>query len=87
MFRFLKSIFSFEHKEAFDRFVLENGIDLADLSSFEIDEADELEKQRKRCPFEEFDDAFYEMEPICDYLSKYARKNISEFAQPITAAE
>lgn len=68
-----------EHKRLFDDFIAKNGIDLTDLSSFDIDEAEEFEAQNQRYPFEEYDEAFYETEPLEAYLKSFVRKNLKEF--------
>lgn len=68
-----------EHRAHFDRFVSENGIDVKDLSSFIIEDVNEYEAQTKRYDFDAFDQRFYEMKPICEYLSAYARANITVF--------
>ena len=56
-----------------------NKIDLTDLSYFDIDEVDEFEEKTQAYPFDEYDDAFYNMEPIETYLKKYIREHITDF--------
>ncbi|MBO4423042.1 MAG: DUF4375 domain-containing protein [Clostridia bacterium] len=68
-----------EHKNLFDSFVSDNGIDVSDLSSFMIDDSAEFEAQTKRYPFDDFDNAFYKLEPIQDRLIPYIKDHISEF--------
>ena len=75
----LDEIKALEHKKAFDTFVKKNNIDLNDLSSFDIEDVSEFEQQNERYPFEAFDDAFYDMKPIQDYLTEYIEKNIEQF--------
>ena len=68
-----------EHKQLFDSFISDNGINVGDLSSFIIDDVAEFEAQTKRYPFEDFDNAFYELKPIQDQLIPYIKDHISEF--------
>ena len=68
-----------DHQKLYDDFVSKNNIDLTDLSSFNIDDVDEFEDQNKRYPFEEYDNAFYEMEPLETYFKKYVKDNLKDF--------
>ncbi len=68
-----------EHKENFDKFVKDNNIDVNDLSMFESDDVDEYIEKTELLDFDKFDEKFYELEPIQDYLVKYARENIEKF--------
>ena len=68
-----------EHKRLYDDFVQQNGIDLCDLSSFDVDDLEEFAEQYDRYPFDDYDDAFYEAEPLETYLTKYARENLNDF--------
>lgn len=63
------------HKNLFDKFIADNNIDLHNLSSFDIDDVDEYEKQTERYPFDDYDDAFCDMEPLEIYLKKFAREH------------
>ena len=65
-----------QHRKAFDDFITQNNIDVTDLSSFVISNVKEFEEQTKRYPFDDFDDAFYEMESIESYLIPFVRENI-----------
>lgn len=83
----LEEVQAFPYKELLEKFVRDNGILLDDLSSFVIEDFDELQdefaKQSARYPFEEFDDAYYELygeEPLGDFLEKYCKEHIGEFA-------
>ena len=62
-----------EHKALFDGFIARNNIDLTDLSSFKIEDVEEFEERMERYPFDEYDDAFYDFEPLQVYLEKFAR--------------
>ncbi len=68
-----------EHKRLYDDFVQQNGIDLCELSSFDVDDLEEFAEQYDRYPFDDYDDAFYEAEPLETYLTKYARENLNYF--------
>jgi hypothetical protein len=68
-----------EHKKLYDDFIADNGIDVNDLASFDIEDLEEFAEKYERYPFDDYDDAFYEMEPLEAYLTKYAREHISEF--------
>ena len=76
---YLSIIGANDHKELFDRFIADNNIDLSNLSSFDIDDFDEYDKQAKRYPFDDYDDAFYEMKPLEEYLKKFAREHLEDF--------
>lgn len=67
------------HKALFDDFILKTGIDLNDLSSFDCDDAEEFEGQYQRYPFDEYDDAFYDMEPPEAFLKKFIRERLDDF--------
>ena len=68
-----------DHKALFDGFISKYGIDLSDLSSFEISRVRDFEKQAARYPFDEYDDAFYALDTLETPLVAYIRKNISAF--------
>ena len=68
-----------DHKKLYDDFISKCGIDLNDLSSFDIEEVSEFEEQNQRYPFDEYDDAFYDMEPLETYLKKFIRENVKDF--------
>ena len=68
-----------EHKRLYDDFVQQNGIDLCELSSFDVDDLEEFAEQYDRYPFDDYDDAFYEAEPLETYLTKYAREHLNDF--------
>ena len=62
----------------FDGFIARNNIDLTDLSSFKIEDVEEFEERMERYPFDEYDDAFYDFEPLQVYLEKFARAKTDE---------
>lgn len=68
-----------EHKKLYDGFVSANKIDLNDLSSFEIGSVRDYEKQTKRYPFDDFDNAYYELRSLEEYLTVFAKAHIEDF--------
>lgn len=76
---YLEAIGANDHKKLFDDFVAQNQIDLTDLSSFEIDDVSEYESQTERYPFDDFDDAYCDLEPLENFLKAYVKKQITEF--------
>lgn len=75
----LKTIGAIEHKELFDSFISNNNIDVKHLDSFIIYKVKDFEKQMARYPFDMFDDAFYNLEPLDQKLISYIRKNLNDF--------
>lgn len=76
---YLSAIGAKEHKKLYDEFIAKYEINVDDLSSFDLEDLDELEEQYERYPFDEFDDLFYDLEPLETYLTKYARENLRQF--------
>ncbi len=68
-----------EHQKLYDDFVRDNGIDLTDLSAFDIKRADDFEKKAQMYPFDDYDDAFYNMEPLMTFLTSFVRANLAQF--------
>lgn len=68
-----------DHRKLFVDFVTDNRIELDDLSSFMIDDINEFEEQEARYPFDAFDNAFFAIKPIQEYLTEYIRLNINAF--------
>ena len=68
-----------DHQRLFDNFVYDNKIDLTNLSSFDVDDIDEYEKQTQRFNFDEYDDAFYSLKPLEAYLKKFIREHLEDF--------
>lgn len=75
----LGTIGALEHKELFEAFVNKYGIDTNDLSSFKSDDVEAFLAQYKRFPFDEYDNAFYKMKPLRDYLVEFVKENIDAF--------
>ncbi len=76
---YMSAIGAEDHKRLYDGFLEKYKIDPADVSSFASNDWEELERQYERYPFDEYDDAFYDMEPLETYLTKFARENLVEF--------
>ncbi len=76
---YMSAIGAEDHKRLYDGFLEKYKIDPADVSSFASSDWEELERQYERYPFDEYDDAFYDMEPLETYLTKFARENLVEF--------
>lgn len=72
----LNAVGAEEHRELFDGFIRKHEIDLDDLASFASEE-EETEKY-DRYPFEEFDEAFYELETLERFVVDYIKENIEE---------
>lgn len=68
-----------EHRALYDGFVSKYEIDLEDLSSFDSDTSEEFIMQYERYPFDEYDDAFYQLAPLETYLIPYIKANIDRF--------
>ena len=67
------------HKELFDQFIIKHNIDLQDLTSFRIEKIEDYQKQYERYPFDDYDNLFYELEPLQNYLVPYVKKHIEKF--------
>ena len=73
----LKAVGAEEHRQLFDDFIRKHEVDLDDLSLF----GDEEEPDAARfegCPFDEFDDSFYELETLEHYVSDYLKAHMDE---------
>lgn len=68
-----------DHRSLYDGFVSKYEIDLDDLSSFDSDTSEEFIEQYERYPFDEYDDAFYQLKPLETYLIPYIKANIDKF--------
>lgn len=68
-----------DHKNLFASFIGKYNIDLSDLSSFKIQCTRDFEKQMLRYPFDEYDDAFYELESLEIPLTAYIKQNLDAF--------
>lgn len=68
-----------EHKKLYDTFIEKHQINLFDLSSFDCETVETFQSQYERYPFDEYDDAFYELEPLQNYLIPFVKKHIKKF--------
>ena len=68
-------------KTLFDSFIAENGIDVTDLSSFEIKSIEDYEAQTQRFDFDAFDERFYDDEHLHGQIIAYARRNIDRLLE------
>ena len=68
-----------EHKKLYDAFIEKHQINTNDLSSFDSDTIEVFQSQYERYPFDEYDDAFYELEPLQNHLVPYVKKHIEKF--------
>lgn len=75
----LEKIGAAEHKNLFDGFVKKYNINVNDLSSFDSDDLDAFSAQYDRFPFDEYDDAFYTLKPLEEYLQEFIKQNIDAF--------
>lgn len=74
---YLEIVGALEHKKIFDNFIKDNNINLYDLSFFTHDENTEYQDLCNAYPFDEFDDAFYDLGELDDYLEAFMKaKNI-----------
>ena len=68
-----------EHKNLYDAFIEKHQIDTQDLSSFDCETVQVFQSQYERYPFDEYDDAFYELEPLQTYLTQFIKDNIEAY--------
>ncbi|MBQ2705153.1 MAG: DUF4375 domain-containing protein [Clostridia bacterium] len=68
-----------EHKKLYDTFIEKYQINTYDLSSFDCETVEVFQSQYERYPFDEYDDVFYELEPLQNYLISFVRKHIKKF--------
>lgn len=71
---FLGILGALEHQKLYQDFIENNGIDLTNLDIFDMDDLEEFQEKNELYPFDEFDDAFYELEPLCDLLEEFMNK-------------
>ena len=75
----LEEVGAYEHRTHLEAFAAENNIDLTDLSSFISETEEEFLAQYQRYPFRDFDDTYYGMKDIGDYLMTYIEEHIEQF--------
>ena len=76
---YMEIIGATEHKTLYDSFVSKHMIDLKNLSSFDSDTIEDFQAQYDRYPFDEYDDAYGDTEPLQTYLTAFIRNNIHKF--------
>lgn len=76
---YMESVGAKEHKKLFDEFIGKNNINLYDLTFFDVNREEEYAEKAEKYPFDDFDNAFYELEPLKTYLIKFIRENIEDF--------
>ena len=75
----LKAVGAEEHRKLFAEFVSNNQIDLCNLDSFRISDIEDYAAQTERYDFDAFDNSFFELSPLQDFIVAYIKANISEF--------
>lgn len=75
----LKTIGAKEHAALYESFITKNHIDVSQLDSFKVRTHRGYIKQTKRYDYDAFDDAFYEMPSIQEFLIPYVKTHIEEF--------
>ena len=60
----------------FDDFVKNNNIDLNDLSFFDFEDLSEYETKANAYPFDDFDDALYDLIDLEEFLQTFAETNL-----------
>jgi hypothetical protein len=73
------TICAMEHQKLYENFIKTHDIDTSDLSSFDCETVEDFQSQFKRYPFEEYDNDFYGLGPLQEYLVNYVRKHIEKF--------
>jgi hypothetical protein len=71
---FLEELGALEHLKLYQDFIVNNNIDFDNLDMFDMDDLEEFEEKNQLYPFDEFDDKFGELKPLCDYLEEFMNK-------------
>ncbi len=74
----LAAVGALEIKELFDNFIIENNIDVNDLSSFKIRDINEYKAQTERFDFDSFDVRFYADVNLHQQIIDYSRKHVEQ---------
>ena len=75
---YMEIIGAIEHKNLYDSFIEKYKINTYDLSSFDCETVEDFQSQYDRYPFDEYDDAFCELEPLQNYLISFVKKYIEK---------
>ncbi|MBP3291630.1 MAG: DUF4375 domain-containing protein, partial [Clostridia bacterium] len=73
---YLDKVGARDHKLLFDDFVKNNKIDLNDLSFFDFEDLSEYETKANAYPFDDFDDALYDLIDLEEFLQTFAETNL-----------
>lgn len=73
---YLDKVGARDHKLLFDDFVKNNKIDLNDLSFFDFEDLSEYETKANAYPFDDFDDALYDLVDLEEFLQTFAETNL-----------
>lgn len=65
-----------EHKALYDGFIAAHAIDVTELSCFDSATKEDFVGKYSLYPFEEFDDTYYSLPSVEEYLTSFARENI-----------
>ena len=68
-----------EHKAIYEKFLRDYKINVEDLSNFEIRDVSDYIKCAEKYPFEEFDNTYFTLPSVQEYLIPYVRNNIQKF--------
>lgn len=75
----LETVGAEEHRKLLAEFVADNNIDLNNLESFDTPDIEDYILQTQRYDFDSFDNAYYELTALRDYLVEYVKNNITAF--------
>ena len=75
----LQAIGAEKHRKLFAEFVTNNQINLNSLDSFRISSVEEYAAKTEHYDFDAFDNSYYELSPLQDFIVAYVKANISEF--------
>ena len=70
----LKELGALEHLKLYQDFIQVNKVDLDNLEIFDMDDLEEFAEKNRLYPFDEFDDNYYNLKPLCDYLEEFMNK-------------
>lgn len=72
---YLDEVEAIDHKLLFDEFIYTYKIDLSDLKEFKIEDLSEFKELNQLYPFDVFDDEYYDLQELEDFLYKYIQKH------------
>jgi len=75
----LRQIGAPEWAALYERFLADNAIDPARLDDFAVDDPSEFEERLSRYPFDDFDDAWYDLGDLEAVMARYIRANGEAF--------